>query len=97
VAVDNCRFGFERVFDYLAHVVPTPPVEATSYDGRVKEMNDSGVAVIGTPDSWGRLEPRTTGSSAPTTSSSMPRFDKSIQTYAAERGRPAPPSLTASA
>ena len=22
-ALDNCRYGLERVFDYLAHVVPT--------------------------------------------------------------------------
>jgi len=49
-AVDNCRYGLERVFDYLAHVVPTGPVEATDYEGRVKEMNEAGSAVIGTPD-----------------------------------------------
>ena len=49
-AVDNCRFGLERVMDYLAHVVPTPPRDATTYEARVAEMNDSGGAVIGTPD-----------------------------------------------
>ena len=49
-AVRNCRFGLERVFDYLAHVVPTGPVEATTYEGRIDEMNESGSAVIGTPD-----------------------------------------------
>jgi limonene 1,2-monooxygenase len=49
-ALDNCRYGLERVFDYLAHVVPTGPVEATDFEGRVKEMNASGSAVIGTPD-----------------------------------------------
>jgi limonene 1,2-monooxygenase len=49
-ALDNCRYGLERVFDYLAHVVPTGPVEATDYEGRVKEMNEAGSAVIGTPD-----------------------------------------------
>ncbi len=49
-ALDNCRYGLERVFDYLAHVVPTGPVEATDYEGRVKEMNEAGSAVIGTPE-----------------------------------------------
>lgn len=49
-ALDNCRYGLERVFDYLSHVVPTAPREATTYEGRVKEMNESGSAVIGTPD-----------------------------------------------
>jgi limonene 1,2-monooxygenase len=49
-AVDNCRYGLERVMDYLAHVVPTGPRTATTYEGRVAEMNDTGSAVIGTPD-----------------------------------------------
>jgi limonene 1,2-monooxygenase len=49
-AAENCRYGLERVFDYLAHVVPTTPSEATSYEGRVAEMNENGSAVIGTPD-----------------------------------------------
>jgi limonene 1,2-monooxygenase len=49
-AVNNCRYGLERVFDYLAHVVPTGPVTATTYEGRIDEMNESGSAVIGTPD-----------------------------------------------
>jgi limonene 1,2-monooxygenase len=49
-AIDNCRYRLERVFDYLAHVVPTSPIEATDYEGRVKEMNTNGFAVIGTPD-----------------------------------------------
>jgi len=49
-AVDNCRYGLERVFDYLAHVIPSAPLESTSYEGRVKEMNENGFAVIGTPD-----------------------------------------------
>ena len=49
-ALDDCRYGLERVFDYLSHVVPTAPVSATTYEGRVKEMNESGMAVIGTPD-----------------------------------------------
>ena len=49
-ALDDCRYGLERVMDYLAHVVPTTPTEATDYEGRVKEMNETGAGVVGTPD-----------------------------------------------
>jgi limonene 1,2-monooxygenase len=49
-AIDDCRYGLERVMGYLAHVVPTSPSEAADYEGRVKEMNASGSGVIGTPD-----------------------------------------------
>ena len=31
-ALENCRYGLERVFDYLSHIIPTPPLEATSYE-----------------------------------------------------------------
>jgi limonene 1,2-monooxygenase len=144
-AVDNCRYGLERVFDYLAHVVPTGPVEATDYEGRVKEMNASGSAVIGTPDmavaqiqrlvdqsggfgcflmfggdiaDWaatlrsyelfaqyvmphfqGQLEPTQAsydwiiGTDHRFVNATIDAIDKSIGQYAAERGRPAPPSL----
>jgi limonene 1,2-monooxygenase len=144
-AVDNCRYGLERVFDYLAHVVPTGPVEATDYEGRVKEMNASGSAVIGTPDmaiaqiqrlvdqsggfgcflmfggdiaDWGAtlrsyelfaqyVMPHFQGQLEPTQASydwivgtdhrfvnaTIDAIDKSIGQYAADRGRPAPPSL----
>ena len=144
-AVDNCRYGLDRVFDYLAHVVPTGPVEATDYEGRVKEMNASGSAVIGTPDmaiaqiqrlvdqsggfgcflmfggdiaDWGAtlrsyelfaqyVMPHFQGQLEPTQASydwivgtdhrfvnaTIDAIDKSIGQYAADRGRPAPPSL----
>ncbi len=49
-ALDNCRYGLERVMDYLAHVVPTNPTTATNYEDRVKEMNETGSGVVGTPD-----------------------------------------------
>lgn len=49
-ALDNCRYGFEPVMNYLSHVVPTAPSEATTYEGRIKEMNETGAGVIGTPD-----------------------------------------------
>ena len=144
-AVDNCRYGLERVFDYLAHVVPTPPLQATDYEGRVKEMNDNGSAVIGTADmaitqiqrlldqsggfgcflmfggdiaDWpatlrsyelfaqyvmphfqGQAQPPRAshnwivGADHKFVNSTIAAIDKSIQQYATERGRPAPPSL----
>lgn len=49
-ALDNCRFGLERVMNYLAHVVPTAPTAATDYEGRAAEMNATGSGVVGTPD-----------------------------------------------
>ncbi|MFV0309087.1 MAG: LLM class flavin-dependent oxidoreductase [Desertimonas sp.] len=49
-ALADCRYGLERVMDYLGHVIPTEPTEATDYEGRVKEMNETGAGVVGTPD-----------------------------------------------
>jgi limonene 1,2-monooxygenase len=144
-AVADCRFGLERVFDYLAHVVPTQPRAATTYEGRVREMNETGAAVIGTPDmavaqiqrlvdqsggfgaflifggdlaDWAATRrsyelfaqyvmPHFQHQLAPVQASydwivgSDHRFvaatvgaiEKSMQAYAAERGRPAPPPL----
>jgi limonene 1,2-monooxygenase len=47
-ALANCRFGLERILDYLGHVVPTQPSEATSYEEIVAQMNETGAGVIGT-------------------------------------------------
>src|SRR4051794_15898083 len=49
-AMRDCEYGLERVMDYLPHVVPTNPTTATNYRDRVKEMNDTGGGVVGTPD-----------------------------------------------
>lgn len=49
-ALEDCRYGLERVMDYLGHVIPTEPPAATDYEGRVKEMNETGAGVVGTPD-----------------------------------------------
>jgi limonene 1,2-monooxygenase len=144
-ALNNCRYGLERVFDYLAHVVPTGPIEATDYEGRVKELNENGSAVIGTPDmavaqiqrlvdqsggfgcflmfggdlaDWpatlrsyelfaqyvmpqfqGHLEPTQNsydwivGTDHRFVNATIEAIGKSINAYAAERGRPAPPPL----
>ncbi|MFV0258917.1 MAG: LLM class flavin-dependent oxidoreductase [Acidimicrobiales bacterium] len=49
-ALEDCRYGYERVMGYLAHVVPTNAPEATTYEGKVAETNETGSGVIGTPD-----------------------------------------------
>jgi limonene 1,2-monooxygenase len=49
-ARENVRHGLVEVFGYLRHVVPMPPSQATSVDAFVDELNDTGMAVIGTPD-----------------------------------------------
>ena len=49
-AMKNCEYGLERVMDYLGHVVPTNPTTATNYRDRVKEMNETGSGIVGTPD-----------------------------------------------
>ncbi len=49
-AMKDCEYGLERVMDYLSHVVPTNPTTTTNFRDRVKEMNDTGGGVVGTPD-----------------------------------------------
>ncbi len=49
-AIKDCEFGLERVMDYLSHIVPTGPTTAMNYRDRVKEMNETGAGVVGTPD-----------------------------------------------
>ncbi|MCU1396343.1 MAG: limB [Ilumatobacteraceae bacterium] len=50
----NCRYGLQFVFDYIASVVPTGdpngPQPPTDYDEFVDYLNESGRAVIGTPE-----------------------------------------------
>jgi limonene 1,2-monooxygenase len=38
------------VFDYLSHIIPTSPMEATSYEELVQQLNETGSGVVGTPD-----------------------------------------------
>jgi alkanesulfonate monooxygenase SsuD/methylene tetrahydromethanopterin reductase-like flavin-dependent oxidoreductase (luciferase family) len=49
-ALENCRYGLAWVFDYLSHIIPTPPMEATSYEELVQQLNETGSGVVGTPD-----------------------------------------------
>src|SRR5262249_31950712 len=49
-ALDDCRYGFMNIFTYLSYILPMKPGNATTYEDAVKEMNDTGAGVIGTPD-----------------------------------------------
>jgi len=53
-ARENCRYGLQWVFDYLAHILPmgdpNDPPPPTDYDEFVDAMNESGRMVIGTPE-----------------------------------------------
>jgi limonene 1,2-monooxygenase len=46
----NVAHGLRAVFDYLRHVVPFPPSSARNVDEAVDELNDSGIAVVGTAE-----------------------------------------------
>lgn len=46
----NVRHGLIDVYTYLGHVVPMPPIEATTSDGWVDALNAGGFAAIGTPE-----------------------------------------------
>jgi limonene 1,2-monooxygenase len=49
-AKENCRYGLEWVLDYLRHIIPTEPPQASTYDELVDELNATGRFIIGTPD-----------------------------------------------
>jgi limonene 1,2-monooxygenase len=41
--------GFLRIFDYLAHIIPLPALQASTYDELIDAFNAVGGGVIGTP------------------------------------------------
>ncbi|MGE0825981.1 MAG: LLM class flavin-dependent oxidoreductase [Candidatus Binatia bacterium] len=49
-ALEDCRFGFMNIMTYLSHILPMKPGNAATYEDAVKEMNETGAGVIGTPD-----------------------------------------------
>jgi limonene 1,2-monooxygenase len=47
----NCRYGLQWIFEYLAHIIPVGDTAMPDdYDAFVDQLNESGRAVIGTPD-----------------------------------------------
>lgn len=49
-ALEDCRYGFLNIMTYLSHILPMGKSNATTYEDIVKEMNETGAGVIGTPD-----------------------------------------------
>jgi limonene 1,2-monooxygenase len=49
-AKDDIRHGLSLIEDYRAHINPAPPVDYFDIDLIVDAFNESGAAVIGTPD-----------------------------------------------
>ncbi|MGI8757186.1 MAG: LLM class flavin-dependent oxidoreductase [Acidimicrobiales bacterium] len=53
-AKENCRYGLQWVFDYLAHILPmgdpNAPQPPSDFDGFVDFLAESGRMVIGTPE-----------------------------------------------
>jgi len=49
-ARENCRYGLQWVFNYLSHIIPTGDPMPEDYDDLVTAMNETGRAVIGTPE-----------------------------------------------
>ncbi|GAB2459125.1 LLM class flavin-dependent oxidoreductase [Jatrophihabitans fulvus] len=49
-AREQCRQNLGGVFDYLSKSSPFPPVQATDPDDIIDELNEGGIAMIGTPE-----------------------------------------------
>ncbi len=49
-ALEECRHGLKWVMDYISHIVPTGHDEAMPYEELVAAMNETGAAIIGTPE-----------------------------------------------
>lgn len=49
-AIREVRYGYERVFDYLSHVIPVPPDEPGPIEERIRAANRLGRTCIGTPE-----------------------------------------------
>jgi limonene 1,2-monooxygenase len=49
-ALEECRYGLKWVMDYISHIVPSAHDEAMSYEDLVASMNETGAAIIGTPE-----------------------------------------------
>ena len=49
-AIADVAYGFDRVFDYLRHVIPIPPDEPGTLEERVRAANRTGSVCFGTPE-----------------------------------------------
>jgi limonene 1,2-monooxygenase len=49
-AIAEVGYGFDRVFDYLRHILPIPPDEGDTFAERIRAANRTGRVCIGTPE-----------------------------------------------
>ena len=49
-ARDEVRYGLSILHDYLAHINPGPPIDWFDFENTVDYLNETGYAVIGTPE-----------------------------------------------
>jgi limonene 1,2-monooxygenase len=49
-AIAEVAYGFERVFDYLSHVIPIPPDEPGTLEERIRAANRVGRVCFGSPE-----------------------------------------------
>jgi limonene 1,2-monooxygenase len=46
----DCTYGFEEIWNYLAHISPLPASDKPDVEGMIDEAIDSGSILVGTPD-----------------------------------------------
>jgi len=49
-AIADVAYGYERVFDYLSHVIPIPPDEPGPLEEKIRAANRTGRVCFGTPE-----------------------------------------------
>jgi limonene 1,2-monooxygenase len=49
-AIAEVAYGYDRVFDYLRHVIPIPPDDEGTFSERIKAANRVGRVCVGTPE-----------------------------------------------
>jgi limonene 1,2-monooxygenase len=49
-AIAEVAYGFDRVFDYLRHVIPIPPDDPGTLEERIRAANRTGRVCFGTPE-----------------------------------------------
>jgi limonene 1,2-monooxygenase len=49
-AIAEVAYGYDRVFDYLSHVIPVPPTGTEPFEERIRAANRAGGVCFGTPE-----------------------------------------------
>jgi limonene 1,2-monooxygenase len=49
-AREDCYYGFEEIWTYLAHISPLPPSDKPDVEGMLNDAIEQGFVLVGTPD-----------------------------------------------